>query len=98
VFANKVFRRTFGPKRDEIKKEWRKRHNEELYDPYCSPNILRVIKSRRMSWAGHVTRMGGGRVVYRVWWGNLRERDLWGDSGVDGKIIIEWIFKKWDWV
>ena len=59
-------RRTFGPKRDEVTGEWRKLHNKELYDLYSSPNIGRVIKSRRMRWAGHVARVGKGRGVYRV--------------------------------
>jgi len=57
-----VLREIFGHKRDEITEEWRKLHNEELNDPYSSPNIVRVVKSRRMRWAGHVARMG----VYRV--------------------------------
>jgi hypothetical protein len=57
-------RRIFGPKRVEVTGEWRKLHNEELNDLYCLPNIVRVIKSRRMRWAGHVARMGRG--VYRV--------------------------------
>jgi len=56
----------FGPKRDEIRGEWRKLHKEELNDLYCSPNIVRVIKLRRMRWAGHVARMGEGKGVYRV--------------------------------
>jgi hypothetical protein len=68
--------------------EWRKLHNEKLNNMYCSPNIVRVIKPRRMRWAGNVARMGEGRGVLRVWWGNLRERDLWGDPGVDGRIIL----------
>jgi hypothetical protein len=63
----------FGPNRDEVTGEWRKLHNEEQKSLYSSPNILRVIKSRRMRWAGHVARMGEGRGVYRVWWGNPRE-------------------------
>jgi len=66
VFENRVLRRIFGPKRDEVKGEWRKLHNEELHNLYSSPNIVRVIKSRRMRWAGHVARMGEGRDVYRV--------------------------------
>jgi len=66
VFENRVLKRIFGPKRDEVTGEWRKLHNEELNDLHCSPNIVRVIKSRRMGWAGHVARVGEGRVVYRV--------------------------------
>jgi hypothetical protein len=58
VFENRVLRRIFGPKRDEVTREWRKLHNEKLIDLYCSPNIVRVIKSRRMRWAGYVARMG----------------------------------------
>jgi len=66
VFENRVLRRIFGPKRDEVTGEWRKLHNEELNDLYSSPNIVRVIKSRSMRWAGHVARMGERRGVYRV--------------------------------
>jgi len=65
VFENMVLRRIFGPRRDEVTGEWRTVHIEELNDLYCSPNIVRVIKSRRMKWAGHVARMGEERVVYR---------------------------------
>jgi len=56
----------FGPRRDEVKEEWRRLHNEKLNDLYSSPNIVRVIKSRRIRWAGHVARMGEERGVYRV--------------------------------
>jgi len=66
VFENMVLRRIFGPRRDEVTGEWRKLHNEELNDLYSSPNIVRVIKSRRMRWAGHVARMGEKRGVCRV--------------------------------
>jgi hypothetical protein len=66
VFEDRVLRRVFGPKRDEVTGEWRKLHNEELSDLYSLPKILRVVKSRRMRWAGHVARMGQGRGVYRV--------------------------------
>jgi len=65
VFENRVLR-VFGSKRDEVTGEWRKLHNEELTDLYSLPNIVRVVKSRRMRWAGHVARMGEGRVVHRV--------------------------------
>ena len=66
VFENGVLRRIFEPKRDEVTGEWRKLHNEELKGLYSSPNIVLVIKSRRMRWAGLVARMGEGRGVYRV--------------------------------
>ena len=66
VFEKRVLRRIFGPKRDEVIEEWRKQHNEELNDLYSSPNIVWVIKSRRMRKAGHVARMGERRGVYRV--------------------------------
>jgi hypothetical protein len=69
--------------------EWRRLHNEELYDLYSSPNIIQVIKSK-MKWAGHVARMED-----RFWWGDLRERDHLEELGVDGK-TSKWIFKRWD--
>jgi hypothetical protein len=59
VFENRVLRRIFGPKKDEVIGGWRKLHNEELHNLYCSPNIIRIIKPRKMSWAGHVAQMGG---------------------------------------
>jgi hypothetical protein len=68
----------------------------ELNDLYFSPNIVLVIKWRRMGWAGHVARMGGGEASKGFWSGNLRERDHWGDPGVDGMIILRRIFRKWD--
>jgi hypothetical protein len=75
VFENRVLRRIFGAKRDEVTGEWRKVHNEELRDLYSSPSVIRIIKSRRMRWAGHVARMGrkGTRIDY--WWESQRERD-----------------------
>jgi hypothetical protein len=66
VFENRLLRRIFGPKRDGVTGEWRRLHNEELNDLYSTPNIIRVIKSRRMRWAGHVARMSEGRGAYRV--------------------------------
>ena len=73
VFENRVLR-IFGPKRDEVTGEWRKLHNEELNNLYSSPNIVRVIKSRRMRWSGHVACMGEGRGVYRVLVGKAEGR------------------------
>jgi len=66
VFEKRVLRRAFGPKRDEVTGEWKKLNNEELRDLYSLPNIVRVVKSRRMRWVGHVTRVGEGRGVHRV--------------------------------
>jgi len=74
VFENRVLRRTFGSERDDVTGKWRKLHNVELNDLYCLPNIVRVIKSRRMRWAGHVARMGEGRGVYRVLVGKPKGR------------------------
>ena len=71
-------------------------HNEEINVLYSSPNIVRVIKSRRMRWAGHVARMGEDRGCIGSWWGNQRERDHWGDLGVGGLIILGWISRRWD--
>jgi hypothetical protein len=70
-------------------------HNEELNDLYSSSNIIRVIKLRRIRWAGHVARMGRGEVHTDFWWGDLREDHL-GDPRIDGGIVLKWIFKKWD--
>ena len=66
MFENRVFRRIFGPKRDEITREWRKLHTEDVNDLYSSPNIVQVIKSGRMRWAGHVAHMGEKRCIYRL--------------------------------
>jgi len=72
-----VLRRIFGPRRDEVTGEWMRLRNEELNDLYSSPNIVRVIKERRMRWAGHVALMGKERWCIGCWWGNRRE----GTSG-----------------
>jgi len=87
VFENRVLRRIYGPKREEVTGEWRKLHNEELINLYSSPNIVRAIKSRRMRWAGHVARMREGRGVYRVLVGKPegrrplgRPRHRWEDN------------------
>ena len=87
AFENRVLRRIFGPKRDDVTGEWRKLYNVELDDLYCSPNIVQVIKSRRMRWAGHVARMGKGRGMYHVLVGKpegkrqlRRPRRRWEDN------------------
>jgi hypothetical protein len=66
MLENRVLRRIFGPKRDEVTRGWRNLHNDELHNLYSSPSIIRIIKSRRMRWAGHVTRMGEKRNEYRI--------------------------------
>ena len=91
-----VLRRIFGSRRDEVTAERRRLHNEELKDLYSSPNIVRVIKSRRMRWAGHVAHVGEERGCIGSCWGYWKERDHWGDLGVDGRIILEWISRRWD--
>jgi hypothetical protein len=73
VFENRVLRRIFGPQRDEMTGEWRKLHNEELRDLYSSPSIIRIIKSRRMRWAGYVAQMGE-KTFIDYWWESQRKR------------------------
>ena len=85
VFENMVLRRIFGPRRDEVTGNWRRLHNEELNDLYSSPNIVRVIKSRRMRWAGHVARMGEERGAYRVLVGKPEGR------GQLGRLRRRWV-------
>jgi hypothetical protein len=85
VFENRVLRRIFGPKRDEVTGEWRKLHNEELHNLYSSPDIIRQVKSRRMRWAGHVARK------------NPKERDRSENQGVDGRMGSEWILGRLAW-
>jgi hypothetical protein len=92
-FENRVLRRMFGPKREEDG-SWRKLHNDKLYNLYSSPNIVRVIKSRSMRWAGHVARMGEGRGVCRVWLGGPKETDHWEDLGVGGRLTSKWTLER----
>jgi hypothetical protein len=96
VFEKRVLRRIFRPKRDEVAGMWSKLHNEELNDLYSSPDIIREIKSRRMRWDGLVARMRKGEAYAGFQWGNLKERDHLGGPGIDGRIILRWIFRKWD--
>jgi hypothetical protein len=74
VFENRVLSRIFGPKGDEVTGEWRKLHNEELHDLYFSPSIIRIIKSRRKRWAGHVARVGRKGIRLGYWWEIQKER------------------------
>jgi len=96
VIENMVLRRIFRPWSDEVTGEWRRLHNEELNDLYSSPNIVRVIKLRRMRWVGYVARMGEEMGVYSVLVGNRREGDHWRDLGVDGWRIMGWISRRWN--
>jgi len=103
IFENRALRRIFGPMRDEVTVEWRKLHNEEQSDLYCSPNIIQVIKMRRMKWAGHVARRMEKRGAYRVLVGKSAGKSHLEDPGLDGRIILRWIFSKWgcgdmDWI
>jgi hypothetical protein len=94
VFENRVLRRIFGPKRDDVTGEYRKLHNEELRDLYSSPSIIRIIKSRRMRWAVHVGRMGEKRNAYRLLVGKPRCRlvdDFRMDLGEVGWGDVDWI-------
>jgi hypothetical protein len=94
VFENRVLRRIFGTKKDEVTGEWRRLHNKELYPLCSSPNIIWVIKLRRLRWAGHVAHIGYTRGACRFWWGNLREGDHLEHAGINRKIILKWIFEK----
>ena len=93
VFENRVLREIVGPKREEITGEWRRLHNEELYDLYCSPNNIRVIKSRKMRLAGHVARMGEMGGAYRVLVGRPDGKK---PTGRYRRIILKRTFKKWE--
>jgi hypothetical protein len=85
VFENRVLRRIFGPKSDEVTGQWGKLHSGQLHNLYSSPDIVRQIKSRRMRWAGHVARMGEGRNAYRVLAGNP-----------EGKRLLESPRRRWE--
>jgi hypothetical protein len=100
VSENRVLRRIFGPKREEIARGWRRLHNEELHNLYASPNITRVIESRRMRWAGHVARMGDIRNAYNILVGKPERKIPIGKTGVDGKMLLEWILRSEgvDWI
>jgi hypothetical protein len=87
VFENRVLIRIFGLRRDEVTEGWRKLHNEELHELYSSPNVIRIIKSRRMRWAENVARMGRRGTCMGCWWESQRERGHYEYRDVDGWII-----------
>jgi hypothetical protein len=94
AFENRVLTRIFGPKRDEVTGGWRKLHNEELHNLYSSPSIIRMIKSRRVRWAGHVARMGEKRNACRILVGNPEGKNHWKDQAVGGWTILKWILER----
>jgi len=96
VFENRVLRRIFGHKRDEVTGKWRKLHNEELNDLYSSPNIIQVTKSRRMRWVGHVAHMGEGRGAHRVLVGKPEDKRPLGRSRCRWEDNIKMDCRKWD--
>jgi hypothetical protein len=97
VFENRVRRRIFVPKTDEVTGEWRNLHNEELHNLYSSPDIIRHVKSRRMRWVGHVARMGEEKKVYKFWRESPKEGDHLEDQAVGGKMGSERILGRLAW-
>jgi hypothetical protein len=95
VFENRVLRRIFGPKGDEVTGEWRELHNEKLHNLYSSPNIIRQITSRRLRWAGHVERMGEERKVHTVLVEKPEIKNHLEERRVDGRTGSEWILGDW---
>ena len=91
VLENRVLRKIFRCERYKVRRDWRRVHNEEFYDLYFSPNVIRVSKSRRMGLDGHVARMGAGQVRTGFWMGDLSERDHLEELGLERIVMLEWI-------
>ena len=96
VIKNRMLRKIFGCKRDKVTGKRRRLQNKELYDLYSAPNIIWVIKSRRVRWVGHVARMGDSRGACSMLLGRLKGRGHLEDPGIDGRSTLKWIFKKSD--
>jgi hypothetical protein len=94
VFLNRVLRGIFGPKREEMAGGWRRLHNKELHNLYPSPNIIRVIKSRRISWVGNVACIGEMTITYKISVGKPEGKRPFGRHRLDGNIILECILEK----
>jgi hypothetical protein len=97
VIENRVLRRIFEAKRDEVTGGWRKLHNEDFHNSYSSPDIIRMIKSMRIRRAGHIARMGAKRNAYTrtmLVWGNQKERDFYEDQDVGGWTVLKWILER----
>ena len=95
MFETGALRRIFWPKRKAGIGEWKVLYNEELNDLYSSANIIRLMKTRRMTWARHVGHIGRGEMHTRFWWGNMREREHLENVVADWTMILEWKLKKW---
>jgi hypothetical protein len=93
MFENRVLRRIFGPKRDEVRAGWRKLHNKELHSLNSSTSVIIMIESMRMRWAGYVARMGRRRMHIEYWWESQKDRDHYEDGHIGGWIILKWIFE-----
>ena len=94
MFENKVLRKIYGPKRDEMTGEWKKQHNEELHGLYDSLDVVRIMKLHRLRWVGHVARMGEKRRLYSILVQNSEGKYHWEDRHIVRRTILEGIFMK----